>query len=254
MSDTEYKSSNEDINLYYYWKTIVKRKWLLSVVFFAIIVATLTITLLLPKTYRDEFLLHMATRDCFYISERISSNQDGVRLKGILPNTYHLVSDIKMIPSPDTVVFKMRILIDVKDTANINAVKAELFQYIINFPFYKKSVAQKQGQLQKEFNELSNAISYPEQILKSYNELLRNEKHVPVIFNPVVSYTGLEVLIKRKTVVEQMLKDNLGIEIITEEIYTNPVKPDLTGNLIKAFIASVLIMLFIVYFSAQFNK
>lgn len=242
----------DEVNLFNYWKVIFKRRRLLLGVFLIVLTGAAAISLLMPEIYRGEYMLHMATYNYSDLVERVNSG-DKSRLKGILPQTYQLVDKIELTPLPDTVLYKLKVVIDARDTGDIHLIKNELFEYIVNFPFYKKSAEEKAERLQKELNELSKAIAYPEEILKTYNELLKNDKLVPIVFNPVDLHRGIVELIKRKVWVEQWLKNYSSLEIITEEIHPNPVKPKFKRNVLLAALIGILAGIFFA-FIAEFAE
>lgn len=247
MSDIIRKTTSEDeVNLFNYMKIVTKRKKVFWVVLLSITTVTAVVNFLMPKIYRGEFWVHMATNNYADLVERINSN-DQARLKDILPKTFLLVDEIELMPLPDTVFYRLKIFIDAKDTADIHAIKNELFDYLAQFPFYKKSVEQKVERLQKELDELSKAITYMEDALKTYNMNLKNNESVSAVLNPVEVNNGIADLIKRKIIVEQLLKNNSGLEIISEEIYSNPVKPKLKRNITLAALIGLLSGIFIVF-------
>lgn len=229
----------DEVNLLYYLKKTWKRKALLTGTFLVITVGTALVNFLLPRIYRGEFNLIMAVYSFSEIIERVNSNEKE-RLRTILPSTYQSVNGIKLAYTGDSVIYRLNVIIEAKDTADIRPIMAEFIQYINDMPYYKKSVEEKKVRLQIELNELSKAIEYPQEILKTYGMLLKSEKLVPIVFNPVDLHKGMVDLIKRKVSLEQTLKNYSGIEIITEEIYPSSVKPDLKRNLPVAALLGIL--------------
>jgi len=254
MSNTIHETtSNDEANLFNYMKIINRKKKILFGVFLSITIVTAIANFLTPKIYRGEFRVHMATNNYADLIERINSN-DKDRLKGILPHTYKLIDEIEMIPLPDTTLYRLKIFIDAKDSGDIRLIESELFECLSQFPFYKKSVEQKTERLQKEFDELSKEIIFMEDVLKSYNINIKSEKSAPEVFNPVEVSNGMAELIKRKIIVEQLLKNNTGLEIISEEIYSNPVKPKFKKNIMLAALIGILSGAFIIFIIALKEK
>lgn len=243
---------NDEVNLYRYFGVINKRKGLIITILLATVLVTLLVNLVMPKIYRGEYMVYMATYSYYDALERINSN-DKNRLKEILPGSYEDIEHIDLKPLPDSVIYKLFITIEAKDTAKIQVIKNELFAYLVNFPEYKKSVEQKGERLEKEFKELKSAIAYPEEILKTYNQLLKSDKLVPIVFNPVDLYTGMSELVKRKSFLEQQLKNLNEMQVITEELYTNPVKPKLKRNVMLAVLIGLLAGFFFA-FVAEFAE
>ena len=249
---TNESSAADEVNLYAYWKVMLRRKRILLGVFLAIVICTAAANLFMARIYRGEYMVHMASYQYSDLLDRINSN-DKSRLKEILPQTCELVDEIELTPLPDTVLYKLKVIINAKDTGDVRRIKDELFGYLVNFPFYKKSVEQKAERLQKELKELNSAISYPEEVLRTYGQLLKSEKLVPIVFNPVDMFNGMAELIKRKTWVEQMLKNHNDLEVITEEIYPDPVKPKFKRNVMLSVLIGILAGVFF-SFMAEFAE
>lgn len=243
---------SDEVNLFNYWKVIFKRRRLLLGVFLAVSIGTLVVNLLMPKVYRGEYMVYMASHDYANLLERINSN-DKNRLKDILPRTYLLIDEVELTPFPDTILYKLKIIIDARDTGNIGLIKDELFECLISFPSYKKSVALKVERLQKELSELSRGIAYTEEILKTYNELLKGEKQVPAVFNPVELHNGMAELIRRKVLTEQWLQNYSPLEVVTEEIHSHPVRPVIKRNVLLSALAGILAGIFFA-FIAEFAE
>ncbi len=232
MNDT---IPNDEVNLFAYWKVIAKRKKILFFIFFVILTCTAIVNFLSPNIYRGEYVLSMASTGYADLLERINSNKKE-RLKEILPTTVNLSEEIQLIPITDTVYYRLKVIIEAKNISDIPSIKQELFDYLINFPFYKKSVELRAERLQKESEELNNIILFQQ----------KNDS--------TESHIKLTDLINRKVFVEQTLKNNLALEIITEEILSYPVKPNIKRNLILASIIGFLAGIFFVYISEMLEK
>src|SRR3972149_931359 len=111
--------SNDEVNLLNYWKVIWKRKRLLLGMFLAITIGTAVVNFLMPKIYRGEFIIKTATKDLTVVFNKINVDMNE-KAKSILPKTYQSVYNITLTTLPDTVVCKLHLLIDVKDTSDIH--------------------------------------------------------------------------------------------------------------------------------------
>ncbi|BCB96345.1 hypothetical protein JZK55_12670 [Dissulfurispira thermophila] len=96
MSQQERPETYEDeINLYDYWKVIVKRKSLIIGLFLVVTVASSIISLLMPKIYRGEVVLKLpaiTSKELLSVIGKI----DAEKVKNILPTTHHLIADVKL--------------------------------------------------------------------------------------------------------------------------------------------------------------
>jgi len=239
---------NDEVNLLNYWRVIRKRKGLLFGTFFAIITGTVIINLLIPKTYRGEFIIETETKGLTVVFSNIHE-----KLKNVLPKTYQSVCDIQITALPDTLVSKFHILIDAKDTSEITQIASELFAYINNSPLYKRKTEQEKEQLQKEMNELSNAILYMEDALKNYTISIKSEKPASEVLNPLELHKGMIDFKKRKVILEQSLKNYMGVEINIKEIYQDPVAPKIRRNIILSVLIGILSGILLV-FMAEFAE
>ena len=245
--------SNDEVNLFNYWKVIFKRRYLLCGVFLVITIGTVVVNLLLPKIYRGEFIIKTATKDLAVVFNKINVDVNE-RAKSILPKTYQSVYNIKLTPLPDSVICKLHLLIDVKDTSDIPKIASELFEYINNFPFYKRLIEEEKERLQKELNELSNAIPYIEDALKNYNMSVKSERLTPEVLNPAELYNGMIDLKKRKVILEQSLKNHTGIEIIMQGIYPGHVEPKIKRNIVLSALIGVLSGILLIFVVEFVNK
>ena len=244
---------DDEVNIFNYWKVIIKRRWLLIGVFLISIATTSVVNLLMPKIYRGEYIIKMATADFNDVLERINVD-DKEKMREILPKTYLLLYELKVTTIPDPVLYKLNIIIDVKKTSDISLIATELLEYINNFPYYKRSVEQRKKLLQKQLEELSIAIANSDAILKTYNTLLQSAKLVPLGFNPIELYDGILELKTKKVILEQSLKNHIGMEIITQDIFSNPVKPRIKMNIALSALIGLLAGMFLVFFAEFAEK
>lgn len=239
-------TSNDEINLYNYWKVILKRKWILIGVFLAITIGTALVNVLLPKIYRGQYIIKTGTnKELIYFLKSINLNDNNV-VRSILPVTNQTVYKITLIS--DSSLSSLRILIDVKDTSDIPEIAKELFEYLNNIPFYKMYVEQEKELLQKQLDGIIIAIVNSEEVIKTYNKLLNTEKLVPIVFNPIEIYNGILDLNKRRIILEQSLKNHVGVDIIVSYIYSIPVEPKIKKNIALSAIIGIFLGVFLIFF------
>ncbi|TAL59863.1 MAG: hypothetical protein EPN85_08490 [Bacteroidetes bacterium] len=246
---TQETISNDEVNLLHYWRVIRKRKQLLIGVFLVITIGTAVVNLFLPKIYRGEFILKMAAKDFTDVFKTIKVNDTEV-MQNIFPKTNQLINDIRLTTLLDTAVCKIDLLIDAKDTTDIPKIKAELLEYINNFPFHKNFVEQRKERMQKEIDEISKAIAYTDDLLKSGNDQKQNSPE----YDPVRLYNGKINLANKKIVSEQSLKNYTGIETIMENIYSTPIKPTVKNNIILSALIGILSGVFMVFIAELKDK
>ncbi len=261
MNQQERPQAYEDeINLYDYWKVIVKRKRLIIGLFLFSVVCAAVISLLMPKIYRGEIVLRLTSKE--FSSKEFSSKElidivgklDGKRIKAILPKTYQLVSDIKLNTIKDS-TDKFRVIVEAKSTEDIPAVVSEFVEYTNNNPIIKRYVEETKERLLKQSEELSLNIKVSRELAKSYETLLKNGKLIPVGFNPIDLYKGISNLEIEKISVQQAIKNLKGIEIVDQlHVLKHPVKPNIKMNIALAGVISLFVGVFLAFFMEYIEK
>src|SRR4051812_23862429 len=100
--------NNEEPNLYYYWKIIVKKRWSIIIIALCIIGATSLINFLMPKEYQGKSVVKMPYDNFSDIIVDIDFS-DKVNLPRIFPKTYDLVSGVDLIPTKDSSLVKFSV-------------------------------------------------------------------------------------------------------------------------------------------------
>jgi len=262
---SEMNVREDEINLYDYWKVIVKRKSLIIGLFLVAVLASAIISFLTSKIYRGEVILKLPAKELTskeltskeLTSKELTSKElfsviGKIDAEKILPTTHHLVSDVKLNVLKDS-TDKLMLIIEAKNTDDISSAMTEFVGYLNNFPLINRSVEEERQRLLKQSEELSKVIEQPNKLAEAYEKLLQAGKYVPMGFN-LVGFNPVDVRKKisdmkvEKFIIEQALNRPKGVEMIEKPyILKNPVKPSIKKNIILAGIASLFAGIFLAF-------
>lgn len=246
---------DDEINLYDYWKVMVKRKTLIIGIFFIAVLASAIISFLTPKIYRGNVVLKV-TAKVLTAKELLGviENIDGEKIKSILPKTHHLLTGIKLNALKDS-TDKLNVVIDVKRTDDIPDAVSELIEYMNNNQLIKRYVEQERERLLKQSEELSKTMESSKELVKTYEMLLKSGRLIPVGFNPIELYKRISDLKIEKITTEQAIKNLKGVEIIAPPYISNKaVTPKIKQNIALAGITSLFAGILLVFFMEYVEK
>ena len=236
----------DEINLYDYWKVIVRRKRLIIGLFLVAILVSAVISLLMPKIYRGEVVL----------TQLVLSPKELIAITGnkeILPTTHHSITAIKLNALKDS-TDKLQVIIEAKSVDDIPAAVVEIIKYLNNIPFVNRSIEEGRQRLLKQSEELSIVIEQSNKLAETYEKLLKASKYVPRGFSPAGFYPvdirkRISDMKVEKFTIEQALNRPKGVEMLEKPyILKNPVKPSIKKNIVIAGITSLFAGIFLAFF------
>ncbi len=244
---------NDEINLYDYWKIIVKRKTLIIGLFLAAVLASAIISLLMPKIYRGDVVLKLPVLTAKELVSIIGKIDKEKREK-ILPTMHHLVSDVKLTALKDS-ADKLQLIIEAKNTDALSQTATELVAYLNNLSFINRFVEEERQRLIKQSEELSNVIKESNELAQTYKKLFKEGNLIPLGFNPVEIKKKASDMEVEMFAIEQALKRPMGVEMLGKlYILKNPVKPKIKMNIALAGIASLFAGIFLAFFVEYVEK
>jgi len=259
---SEMNVREDEINLYDYWKVIVKRKSLIIGLFLVAVLASAIISFLTSKIYRGEVILKLPAKELTskeLTSKELTSKElfsviGKIDAEKILPTTHHLVSDVKLNVLKDS-TDKLQLIIEAKNTDDISSAMTEFVGYLNNFPLINRSVEEERQRLLIQSEELSKVIKDSEEFAEIRKKLLREGKLILLGFNPVEISKRMSDLKIEKLGVEQSLQRPKSVEIIEKPyILKNPVKPSIKKNIALAGTISLFIGIFLAFFMEYIEK
>ena len=242
----EMNGREDEINLYDYWKVIVRRKRLIIGLFLVAILVSAVISLLMPKIYRGEVVL----------TQLVLSPKELIAITGnkeILPTTHHSITAIKLNALKDS-TDKLQVIIEAKSVDDIPAAVVEIIKYLNNIPFVNRSIEEGRQRLLKQSEELSIVIEQSNKLAETYEKLLKASKYVPIGFSPAGFYPvdirkRISDMKVEKFTIEQALNRPKGVEMLEKPyILKNPVKPSIKKNIVIAGITSLFAGIFLAFF------
>lgn len=241
----ETNSVNEDeINLYDYWKVIVKRKRLITGLFLISVITTTLISLLMPKVYKGEAVFIITAKELITSTELITAKEIadiiGDRKELVFTKNPGLVERLKIAEYKSS-RDKLKVTIEARRIEDIQRAISVLAEYIGNHPIFKRKIEQEREKLLKQAEEISKNIKASEDMLKSFKELLKTGKLVPVGFNPIDLNKGISNLKIEKIVVGHAIENLKGVEVLKQNVSSKPIKPRIARNAILAGIIAIFI-------------
>lgn len=242
---SEMNVREDEINLYDYWKVIVKRKTLIIGLFLAAVLASAIISLLItPKIYRGEVVLKLPAITAKQLLGIIGSNNT----EKFFPTTYHLITNIKLNALKNS-EDKLQLIIEAKNTDAIPSAITEFAAYLNNFSLINRAIEEERQRLLKQSEELSKVIREADELAEIYKKLLKEGKIVPLGFNPVEVKKKSYDMEVEKFAIDQALNKPRGVEMVEKPyILKNPVKPNIKKNIIIAGIVSLFSGVFLAFF------
>jgi len=249
---SEMNVREDEINLYDYWKVIVKRKSLIIGLFLVAVLASAIISFLTSKIYRGEVILKLPAKEL--TSKELFSVIGKIDAEKILPTTHHLVSDVKLNVLKDS-TDKLRLVIEAKNTDALSQAAAEFVAYLNGIPLIKRFVEEERKRLLMQSEEIDKVIKGSDGLTRTYKKLLESGRLIPVGFNPIELEKRVSDLKIERLVIEQGIKRLKGVEMISSlNIPKDPVKPRIKKNIALASITSLFAGIFLAFFMEYIEK
>jgi hypothetical protein len=160
-------NSEEEMNLYDYWKVLIKRKKIFIGIFLIPLVMVTIIILSMPRYYRGECEISIpATPTPNIITVMPASNivkligyiDDTKKIK-IFTNTPDAIKSV-FVSVPKNSTGKVSIVIDAKTADNVTAAFKDIFNYIGNLPEIKEEIARIKEEQNSKLNNLTEESNF----------------------------------------------------------------------------------------------
>lgn len=141
---------------------------------------------------------------------------------------------------------KLKLTIDSSRREKINDSINEMIEYLSNIPEIKHIIEQQRVKIIKQIEEISLVIRQSEVLVISLEKMLKNERLLPVGFNPIELNRKASDLKVEKLVMEQSLKNLEAIKMVEPPyVFRNPVKPRIKRNIGLAGILGLFMGVFL---------
>ncbi len=252
----ETNSVNEDeINLYDYWKVIVKRKRLIIGLFLISVITTTLLGLLMPKIYKGEAVFIITPKELITakeIVEIIGDRKEKELKELVFTKNPGLVKRLKIAAYKNS-TDKLKVTIEAK-REDVQRAISVLAEYIGNHPIFRRKIEQEREKLLKQAEEISKNIKASEDMLISFKELLKTGKLVVVGFNPINLNKDISNLKIEKIIVRQAIENLKGVEVLEQNVSSKPIKPRIMLNIALAGIVAIFIGILLVSFMEYIER
>lgn len=235
----------DEINLYDYWKVIVKRKTLIIGLFLVSVLAATVISFLMPKIYRGEVVLKLPTKEL--AAKELISVIGKIDAERILPTTHHLISDVKFNALKDS-DDKLQLIIEAKNTDALSQAATEFVAYLNDISIIKRFVEEERQRLLMQSEEINKVIKGSDELTRIYKKLLESGRLILSGFNPIELEKRASDLKIERLIIEQKIESFKDVEMISSlYIPQKPIKPRIKKNIALAGIISLFAGMFLAF-------
>ena len=285
----EMNGREDEINLYDYWKVIVRRKRLIIGLFLVAILVSAVISLLMPKIYRGEVTLKLPAITAKELIAKellgVIGKLDAEKIKSILPKTHHLIADVKLNALKDS-TDKLQLIIEAKNTDALPQAATEFVEYLNDIPLIKEPVerekrekekvarakAREKEKVAKRLKDIPRLIKNKSDLIKEYNsfakmydrKLERGELSIINLVPADFKQRAMDLDNERRSLVEEAKEykeakeemENITGVLLAGNPYIsrNPVKPTIKKNITIAGITSLFSGIFLAFFLEYIKK
>lgn len=247
MSPDNPVSNDDEINLYDYWKVVVAQRNLIVGVVALLVITAVVVTMMLPKIYLGEAMLKFPSRE---ITAReiidVIGKIDKRKLTIIFPKTQDRIASFNMTAPRDSKGL-LNLRIEAYQTEDIPVILQEFIDYLSGLPHLARYYDQSRMMLLAQLERVIGDIKSSKDLLKNYDNLLKNQKLIPVGFNPIELHRAVSHLEIEKINIELTLKNLKLTEVIEKFIFPAPVRPSLFKNVIITGMLGLMLGVFIAF-------
>lgn len=144
--------SEEEVNLYDYWKVLVKRKRIFIVIFLVPLAVVTIVSLIVPRYYRGESEISTPALPAPNIVRLIGNIDDTQKVK-IFANNSAAIKDVS-VSFPKNSPDKVNIIIKAKTADIIPQAFKDMYDYISNLPAIKEEIIRKKEETDLKIKNL----------------------------------------------------------------------------------------------------
>jgi len=182
---------DDEINLYDYWKVLVKRKKILIGIFLVPLVIVTIVSLSLPRYYRGESEMTVPALPAPNISSvitapnivRLIGNIDDSQKVKIFTNNPGAIKSVS-VSLPKKSTDKVNITIDAQTAEIIPLAFKDIYDYISNLPEIKEEIGRIKEKIDLRLNNLIEARKANLLFLKQIKDMMKKRQMTFNNFNP----------------------------------------------------------------------
>ncbi len=249
--------SEEEINLYDYWKVLLKRKKILLGIFLVPLVIVTIVSLSLPRYYRGESEMSNTVIPAANIVRLIENMGDTQKAKIFTNNTDAIKSLAASRPPKST--SKIKIIIDAKTADILPEAFKDIFSYISNLPEFKQQMARANEEIDLKAEKLREAKKANLVFLNQITDMMKKKQISFININPADlikkdADLSLEIMNLQN---EKMTTGILGPLSITRQSTNSRIKQIITITGLLSLFAGIFVVFILEYIDrmkARVNK
>jgi hypothetical protein len=232
----------DEINLYEFWKNIMKRKKIIFLIVIISIISAGILCFMMPKIYRGEVAVRIQPKESISPGEfalkiqpkelmspkelfEIIGKFDREKIERIFPQNFDFIKSVRIIQIAGS-ADKFKIIVELSQTTYFQEVIKIFVEYLNNIPLIARAVEQSREILTKRLEEIDVVMSKSQEDAERFQRMMVKEKLNPIGFNPVQFNRMLSDVEIEKLAVKQSIKNLTGFEIVTNPvIFQSPVRP-----------------------------
>lgn len=247
---------NDEINLYDYWKVLVKRKKIFLSIFLVPLVVAIIISLILPRYYRGESEITIPAVAAPNTLSAITApymvnligNIDEVKKVKIFANNSGVIKSV-LISIPKKSTDKIRITIDAKTADILLQAFQDMFSYINNIPQIKEEIASIKEENDLKIKKLTEVKKANLVFLNELLGMIKKRQLTVININPadlVKRDSDLSLEIK-KLHGEKLTAIILGPPSITKQPTDAEIKQIIIITALLSLMAGIFVVFFLEY-------
>ncbi|MBU2055196.1 MAG: hypothetical protein KKC25_09505 [Proteobacteria bacterium] len=265
--------ADDEINLYDYWKVLVKRKKILIGIFLVPLVIVTIVSLSLPRYYRGEGEISNPALPAPNIVRLIGSIDDAQKVKIFANNSGAIKSVSISIPKKST--DKINILVDAKTADIMPQAFKDIFNYINNLHEIKEEIARIQAETDLKTERLIEETDFQIKrlietmkanlvFLNQITEMMKKRQMPFVSVNPADLIKkdidlSLEIMRLQRAKTDMMMKKAQNVKVTAGTLGPPSITKQPTNSRIKQIIMitgllSLFAGIFVVFFLEYINR
>jgi capsular polysaccharide biosynthesis protein len=245
-----------------YWKVIARRKKFIISLFIISVVITAVVSILMPKTYRAEFIVKVgegytasnSSQDRI-TTDRITTDSiieiigkpDNGKTEEIFKEKAHSIKALK-VAKLKGFADKLKITIESGNISDMEAAVVKFVDHINNHPLIKQSTDEERKAIAQRLKDITGLIREYNSFAQMYDERLKKRELSVINFVPAEIRQKAIGLDKERRSLENAMKNIVGVALVDKpHISKIPVSPDIKKNIILAGIISLFAGVFLAF-------
>ena len=250
----------DEPGLYDYWQVIAKRKKFIISLFIVSVVITAVVSILMPKSYRAEFILKIAESyeaASGGVGKKVRITPDGLisvigklddeKIGIIFAEGSHSIKALK-VEKARHFTDKLNVIIESRETEKIEVAINRLVDYLNNLSLIKKAVERERKTVAMQLKDISGLIKEYDSFAKMYDKKLERGELSIIRFVPAEIKQKAINLEREKRFLEEAMENIAGVSLVGNPyISKKPVSPNIKKNIILAGIISIFLGVFLAF-------